>query len=154
MLPGTLSVARSLRPVGLAALLALPLLGCVQTTGDFGRPQPGFTQDVLLPYTGLVSARFRGEPASVYALTEDEKELRNRAWNFLMPEPDAPKGTWQEGHLGFHRLLPPRQHDVTLFHAPSWAARILVPGSAIPPSCGDTPISATASPRWSPAITG
>jgi hypothetical protein len=134
MLPGTLSVARSLRPVGLAALLALPLLGCVQTTGDFGRPQPGFTQDVLLPYSGLVSARMRGEPASVYALTEDEKELRNRAWNFLMPEPDAPKGTWQEGHLGFHRLLPPRQHDVTLFH------RTIMGGPNFGAGIGDSPI--------------
>jgi hypothetical protein len=99
-----------------ALALSLGLGGCVQTTGDFGRPQPGFTQDVLMPYIGIAAARDRGEPASYYAMTEDEKELRNRAWNFLMPEPDAPAGTWQGRHLAFQRILPPRAFDITLYH--------------------------------------
>ncbi|MCZ8375053.1 MAG: hypothetical protein O9342_06730 [Beijerinckiaceae bacterium] len=107
---------RLFRAPGLAAVLTLPLLACTPTTGDFGRPQQGFTNDVLLPFTGTVSARMRGEPSSFYAYTEDEKELRNRAWNFLMPETDAPRGTWQERNLAFHRIIPPREHDVTLFH--------------------------------------
>lgn len=110
------SILRSFAPLLIAGALVLPLLGCMPTTGDFGRPQQGFTNDVLLPYTGLMSARMRGEPASVYAYTEDEKVLRNRAWKFLMPETDAPRGTWQEGHMGFHRVMPPREHDITLYH--------------------------------------
>ncbi|MCA1998977.1 MAG: hypothetical protein LDL25_04240 [Hyphomicrobiales bacterium] len=95
---------------------ALLLGGCISTTGDFGRPQPGFTNDVLLPFTGMLAAKARGEPSSSYALTEDEKVLRNRAWNFLMPENDAPRGTWMEHNLAFHRILPPRSQDVTLYH--------------------------------------
>jgi hypothetical protein len=106
----------SCRRIALAALLGTALGGCFSTTGDFGRPQQGFTNDVLLPFTGTVSAKLRGEPASFYALTEDEKELRNRAWNFLMPENDAPLGAWTAHNLAFHKVLPPRAQDVTLYH--------------------------------------
>lgn len=108
--------SRFLTRAGFGLASALALSGCISTTGDFGRPQQGFTNDVLLPFTGTVSAKLRGEPASFYALTEDEKELRNRAWNFLMPENDAPRGTWMQDNLAFHKVLPPRAHDVTLYH--------------------------------------
>ena len=122
--------------LGLVALLAgFPLAGCMQTTGDFGRAQPGFTQDVLMPFTGIVSARMRDEPASYYALTEDEKELRNRAWNFLMPETDAPKGTWQQDHAAFHRIAPRREPDVTLYH------RTIMGGPQFGTWIGDSPIA-------------
>ncbi len=116
------------------ALASVLLTGCIQTAGDFGRPQQGFTQDVLLPFTGMVSARVRGEPSSFYALTEDEKELRNRAWNFLMPETDAPKGTWQQDHLAFHRILPQRSPDITLYH------RTIMGGPQFGTLIGDSPI--------------
>lgn len=123
------------RAFWIAVLLAgLPLTGCIHDTGDFGRPKSGFTQDVLMPFTGTVSARLRGEPSSFYAYTEDEKELRNRAWNFLMPEVDAPKGTWQQGHGAFHRILPQRTHDVTLYH------RTIMGGPQFGTWVGDSPI--------------
>lgn len=96
--------------------LGLALSGCYSATGDFGRPVQGVWENSILPFTGTVSARMRGEPASWYALTEDEKELRNRAWRFLMPETDAPALTQLQDHFGFHRLLPPREGDVTLYH--------------------------------------
>jgi hypothetical protein len=128
-------VRRRLAIVLLAGgLLTVPLAGCLQTTGDFGRPQPGFTQDVLLPFTGTVSARMRGEFSSFYALTEDEKELRNRAWNFLMPEKDAPVGTWQQDHMAFHRILPRRSPDITLYH------RTIMGGPQFGSLAGDSPI--------------
>ncbi len=118
----------------IAGFTGLPMAGCIQTTGDFGRPQPGFTQDVLMPFTGTVYSRLRGEPSSFYALTEDEKELRNRAWNFLMPETDAPKGAWQQDHLAFHRILPPRAPDITLYH------RTIMGGPQFGTLVGDSPI--------------
>lgn len=119
----------------LLALATLPLTGCLNTTGDFGRAQKGFTEDVLMPFTGTVSGRLRGEPVSFYALTEDEKELRNRAWNFLMPEKDAPAGTWQQDHLSFHRILPPREPDITLYH------RTIMGGPQFGTLVGDSPIA-------------
>lgn len=119
----------------IAALVSVaPLAGCVHDTGDFGRPRPGFTQDVLLPFTGTVAARYRGEPASFYALTEDEKVLRNRAWNFLMPEANAPRGAWQEHHLAFHKVLTQREPDITLYH------RTIMGGPQFGTAVGDSPI--------------
>ncbi len=97
-------------------VVPLGLAGCLSTTGDFGRSQPGFTQDVLLPLSGTLVAGLRGEPTSLYAFTEDEKELRNRAWLFMNVEGNAPRLSWWEHHAAFHRLLPPRESDVTLFH--------------------------------------
>lgn len=132
-MPAPVAPLRSLVSPVLAGLVLLPLFGCMPTTGDFGRPQPGFTNDVLLPYTGMMAARGRGEPASVYAYTEDEKVLRNRAWKFLMPETDAPKLAWQERHLAYHRLLPPREHDVTLYH------RTIMGGPQFGAGVGDSP---------------
>lgn len=100
----------------LFATLGLSLGGCYTATGDFGRPVPGVWENSILPTAGIFSARLRGEPASWYALTEDEKELRNRSWRFLMPETDAPSLTQMQDHLAFHRLLPPRESDPTLYH--------------------------------------
>ncbi|PPD14961.1 MAG: hypothetical protein CTY25_09235 [Methylobacterium sp.] len=99
-----------------AGALGLALAGCYQTTGDFGRPQPGVWENSILPAAGYISATARGEPISLYALTEDEKELRNRAWNFLNPEADAPIVARIQDQFTYYQLLPPRESDITLFH--------------------------------------
>ncbi|MCZ8270182.1 MAG: hypothetical protein O9306_06480 [Beijerinckiaceae bacterium] len=99
-----------------AGAMCLALSGCYSATGDFGRPQQGVWENSILPTMGILAATARGEPASWFALTEDEKELRARAWNFLMPETDAPVLTRMEDHFAYHRLLPPRESDITLFH--------------------------------------
>lgn len=131
----TISRRNPARTALLSVLVTLPLTGCLNTTGDFGRAQKGFTEDVLLPFTGTVSGRLRGEPVSFYALTEDEKELRNRAWNFLMPEKDAPAGTWQQDHQSFYHILPPREPDITLYH------RTIMGGPQFGTQIGDSPIA-------------
>jgi hypothetical protein len=113
---------------------ALALSGCYSTTGDFGRPQAGYTQDVLLPFSGAVAAKWRDEPSSLYAFTEDEKELRNRAWVFLNVEEKAPRMSWWEHHGAFHRLMPPRESDVTLFH------RTQMGGPELGNWVGDSPV--------------
>lgn len=105
--------ARSFGLVSLALLM--PLVGCTPT-GDFGRPHQGVLEQKILPFTGSISAKLRGQPTSLYALTEDEKDMRARAWHFLMPEHDAPSLTQLEDYAAYHRLLPERAPDVTLFH--------------------------------------
>ena len=102
--------------IGVMGSLAALLAGCYSTTGDFGRASPGWFENNALGITGTVSAKLRGEPASFYALTEDEKELRARAWNFLMPEADAPVLSQRHDQLAFHQVLPHREPDITLFH--------------------------------------
>lgn len=114
-------------------LTGIFLAGCIQQTGDFGRPHKGFSENVLYPFTGSIAAKMRSEPSSSYALTEDEKELRNRAWNFLMPETDAPKGAWHQDHTAFYRVLPPRTPDVTLYH------RTIMGGPQFGTWIGDSP---------------
>ncbi len=66
------------------SLLCLLATACA-APGDFGRPRPSVWNDTLLPATGSIAARLRDEPASRYGLTDDEAELRDRAWRFLMP---------------------------------------------------------------------
>jgi hypothetical protein len=65
------------------ACAALPLAACVEA-GDFGRPKLSVWNDALAT-TGAVSAYVRGEPVSRFVLTDDERELRDRAWRFLTP---------------------------------------------------------------------
>lgn len=72
-----------MRPV-LALVLALPLAACAET-GDFGRRKAGAWNDTILPAIGAVSAGARGEHVSRFALTDDETQMRDRAWRFLMP---------------------------------------------------------------------
>lgn len=91
--------------VGLVALL---LAGCVQT-GDFGRPRAGVAADGLA-VTGSVSASLRGELVSPFPFTDDEQEMRDRAWRFLMP---AQERSWFEralAELTRTRILPAVAH--------------------------------------------
>lgn len=70
----------------LGALIAglLPT-SCAAPTGDFGRPAPSYVNDEMLPAAGRALARLREEPVSHFALTDDEEELRDRTYRFIMP---------------------------------------------------------------------
>lgn len=72
---------RLVRLVGAALLLALP--ACVET-GDFGRVKRSAWNDVVAG-TGSLAAAVRHEPVSGFPLTDEEGELRDRAWRFLVP---------------------------------------------------------------------
>jgi hypothetical protein len=85
--------------------LGLALAGCAET-GDFGRPKSSLWNDVVLPATGSLAAEARGEPVSRYIHTDDEDELRHRAWRFIMP---AHERSWFEAiiaNLVRTRVLP------------------------------------------------
>ncbi len=63
--------------------VVLALAACGRPTGDFGRAKPSVLHDVLLPKAGTVFATQRGEPVSSFNMTDDEHELRDRAWAFV-----------------------------------------------------------------------
>ena len=89
----------------LVGALALTLSACT-TRGDFARPTSGVVQDAVLPTAGLLPAAIRGEPVSLLEKTDDEKDLRNRAWHFLMPIEEG----WLPDLVGIgkvDRILPP-----------------------------------------------
>lgn len=72
------------RAGGLLALLLITVTACGRPTGDFGRAEPSFLHDTILPAAGsLVALQARKEPVSGFPLTDDEIELRNRAWAFV-----------------------------------------------------------------------
>ena len=68
-----------------AIVLAAIAGGCAQIEGDFARPRPNVIRDEALPVIGGAFAAARGEPTSVFAMTDDERQLRDRAYAFLAP---------------------------------------------------------------------
>jgi hypothetical protein len=73
---------------------------------------------VVLPANGSLAAIARGEPVSPYPFTDDEKELRNRAWRFVMP---AHERAWFErivADLVRTRVLPVdvQPADIATYH--------------------------------------
>ena len=69
---------------GAPLVLALvSLCACGRPTGDFGRAEPSFLHDTVLPLAGSFAAVQRKEPYSAFPLTDDEIELRDRAWGFV-----------------------------------------------------------------------
>ena len=102
---------RSPRPAGtiagaVAAILIGLLAGACVETGDFGRPRPSSWNDLALPATGSLAARTRAEPVSPYVFTDDEQELRRRAWRFLMPTHERAWFERRLGELAATRILP------------------------------------------------
>ena len=75
---------RSALRLAAAASLAILFAGCTET-GDFGRPRVTGIGEIAATTTGSIAAKLRDEPVSGFIFTDDEDELRQRAWRFLMP---------------------------------------------------------------------
>jgi len=86
-----------------AILSSLLLAGC---TGDLGRPRPNFISDQFAPAMGDWAARFRGEASSWFHPTDDEQQLRARAWQLVMPGHERSIFERQVSDLAHARLLP------------------------------------------------
>jgi hypothetical protein len=97
----------------LIAVSCLLLLAACQSyhTGDFGRRSDNIVTSTALPKAGLFSAWVRGEPTSLYPFTDDEIELRDRAWRFLMPAHDKANLQMRLAELSYTRVLPPLPHS-------------------------------------------
>lgn len=103
-----------IRPAARAAVLcaAAALAACNQGhTGDFGRRADNVITNSVLPKAGLFSAWARGEMVSLYPFTDDEIELRDRAWRFLMPSHDKAYLQQKLAELSYTRVLPPVPHS-------------------------------------------
>ncbi|KKB09026.1 hypothetical protein [Devosia chinhatensis] len=75
---------RFLRLVGLL-LLAGCATACVsRPVGDFGRAEKGVLHDQVMPYVGSKIAANRGEPVSNLNQTDQEREMHDRTWRFLI----------------------------------------------------------------------
>lgn len=105
-------------PQAAAILAGLLLAGCFQQTGDLGRRHDNIITGTLLPRAGQLAAAMRGEPMSVHPLTDDEEELRRRAWHFLMPGHEEAVFRMRLSELAYTRVLPPfPYHGRQAYHA-------------------------------------
>ncbi len=57
---------------------------CARPVGDLGRAQPGVLHDELMPAAGKLRAEWAKEPVSKFNLTDQEREMHNRVWRFLV----------------------------------------------------------------------
>jgi hypothetical protein len=88
------------------ALLCAGLAGCAADVGDLGRPRPSVWHSEIYPAAGAQFAWLRGEPVSGFHLTDDETELRDRSWRYIMP---AHEQSWFAKHvqeLARTRIIP------------------------------------------------
>jgi len=87
-------------------LAMVSVSACTATTGDLGRPRPTIWTQLIAPEAGYWSATFRGEDASYFRLTDDEEQMRDRAWRFVMPA--SPNSVFQGevSNLAHTRILP------------------------------------------------
>ena len=78
-----------------AAIIALlPVMPAhAQQLGDFGRIEPGFVNDELLPLVDPNRKGMNGRPVDGFNLTDEEAEMRDRVWRFLVA-PHAKDWAW------------------------------------------------------------
>ncbi|MCU0884551.1 MAG: hypothetical protein MUC44_06310 [Beijerinckiaceae bacterium] len=94
-----------LRRAGCLAAM-LTLAGCAADTGDLGRARPSLWNDNIYPTAGLLAGMARGEQVSLFHLTDDEMELRDRAWRYLMPAHERIWFNRQVQELARTRIIP------------------------------------------------
>jgi hypothetical protein len=104
--------------------LALLLTACVsRPVGDFGRAAPSWTHDVGMPATGNMIANNRREPVSSFNKTDQETEMHDRVWRFLVA---AHGKDWQFDaavELQRTRIVRPRDENFTIERYYNWLKR-------------------------------
>ncbi len=101
----TLAALRTGRGGGRALALAVAVLATA-CTGDLGRPRPNLWSDAIAPELGFWSATARGEAASHFRMTDDENQLRDRAWRLVMPAHERSYFSREVSALAHARILP------------------------------------------------
>ena len=61
------------------------LAGCSSTQGDLGRPVKNSVAEDLMSLGGEARAKLTGELYSDFNRTDEEKEMRNKAWSLIRP---------------------------------------------------------------------
>lgn len=107
-----------------ALALAAALAACgARPVGDFGRAAPSWTHDRAMPATGDFMAANRGEPVSAFNKTDEEDEMHDRVWRFLVA---AHAQDWRfdsSVELQRTRITPPRDERFTIERYYQWLSR-------------------------------
>jgi hypothetical protein len=100
-----------LRLLPVVALAGLAAACVARPVGDFGRAAPGFTHDTAMPAVGAFLAQQRKEPVSNFNITDQEEEMHNRVWRFLVA---AHAKDWvfdSSVELQRTRIIPPNKDE-------------------------------------------
>lgn len=84
MASSRLATVRRLACSALLAWLAAASTAPAETLGDFGRVDPGFVNDTIFPAIGTVGKFLSGEPQFDLLWTDEEREMHDRVWRFLV----------------------------------------------------------------------
>lgn len=77
-------VLRLLAILGTVVCVAMLAACAARPVGDLGRPERGVLHDRVMPALGSSMARQRGEPVSRFNQTDQEREMHERTWRFLV----------------------------------------------------------------------
>jgi hypothetical protein len=75
---------RPIRGLMLIAPLLLLLAACARPVGDLGRVDPDYLHDTVMPAIGKARAEGQGVPRSRFNRTDQETEMLDRIWRFLV----------------------------------------------------------------------
>ena len=70
--------------IAILIFAALSLNACARPVGDLGRAKPDVIHDQVLPTAGALRARIFGEPVSGFNWTDQEVDMHDRTWRFLI----------------------------------------------------------------------
>jgi len=102
----------------LALVTGAGLLGGCVTNGDFGRVRPELTRDNMHDWVGRDAVGGIGGPASEFRTTDQERELRDRAYALI--EPPYNRGRWDSVWREYGRGRAERDElavDPSAYHA-------------------------------------
>ncbi|MBU1304613.1 MAG: hypothetical protein KKF33_03715 [Alphaproteobacteria bacterium] len=100
-----------LRVLSMVVLAGLAAACVARPTGDFGRATPGLLHDTAMPMAGNMLASARKEPVSRFNVTDQEEEMHDRVWRFLVA-PHAKDWLFDSAvELQRTRIIPPKDES-------------------------------------------
>ena len=103
--------------VAASLALACALAACART-GDLGRPQPNIFTQLGLPLAGAIASNYRNEALSTYPWTDDEGELRDRAYRLVLPAHERDWFDRAVAELRFRDVVPlEADQPIPAYHA-------------------------------------
>lgn len=121
-----MSAARQSRPEIRTVLRLVAAFTCVLlggcAGGDFGRTRSTFLSDNMHSWVGTEATGSIGKPASNFALTDNERQLRDYAYPFIEPPRDRP---FWAGVFGDYAPIPAPWRQNVAFDKTAYGNRLL-----------------------------
>lgn len=121
-MPETLSPRRSRLCLDVVMFIALPIVLCGCSGGDFGRTRQDFRTDDMHRWIGAEATGSIGLRASEFQLTDFERQLRDQAYPFIEPPHSRP--AWKSV-FGDYKPIPSPWRQTPVFDRTAYG-RLLI----------------------------